>query len=163
MKQQDITDNEYRALAEFRYQIRRYLRFSEKAARHSGIEPQQHQLLMAIRGLPQGCQPTVGELAERLQIQHHSMVELADRLVKRGLIQRKRGGDDRREVHLQITPKAQKMLRDLAVTHRDELEAAAPTLLSALRKATGVSGNSRRSPRATMEKTEPSLQAKKGR
>jgi DNA-binding MarR family transcriptional regulator len=143
-QQQDITDLEYRALAEFRYQIRRYLRFSERAARDSGIEPQQHQLLMAIRGLPEESQPTIGELAERMQVQHHSMVELADRLVKRGLITRKRGGDDRREVHLQITPKAQKMLRDLALVHRDELEAAAPVLLAALRKATGASGNARK-------------------
>jgi DNA-binding MarR family transcriptional regulator len=152
MKQpHEITDSEYRALAEFRYQIRRFLRFSEQAARASGLEPQQHQLLMALRGIPEESRATIGELAERLQVQHHSMVELADRLVKRGLVQRKRAGDDRREVLLQITPKAQKMLRDLAMAHRDELEAAAPALISALRKATGSSVNARKS-RATTEK-----------
>ena len=62
----DISDTDYRALAEFRHHIRRFLRFSEDAARAAGLEPQQHQLLLAIRGLPQGTEPSIGELAERL-------------------------------------------------------------------------------------------------
>src|SRR5512142_640212 len=99
----EITDNDYRALAEFRYQIRRFLRFSERASRAAGMEPQQHQLLLALRGLPDGNQGTIGELAERLQIQHHSTVELVDRLVKRGYVLRKRAGEDRRQVQLQLT------------------------------------------------------------
>jgi DNA-binding MarR family transcriptional regulator len=72
---------DFKAMAELRYQIRRFLRFSESAARQAGIEPQQHQLLMAVRGLPDGLRPTVGVLAERMQLQHHSTVELIDRLV----------------------------------------------------------------------------------
>ena len=66
----------YKAMAELRYQIRRFLRFSENAARQAGIEPQQHQLLLAVRGLPDALKPTIGVLAERMQLQHHSTVEL---------------------------------------------------------------------------------------
>ena len=72
----------YKAMAELRYQIRRFLRFSENAARQVGIEPQQHQLLLAVRGLPDDVKPTIGVLAERMQLQHHSTVELIDRLVE---------------------------------------------------------------------------------
>ena len=73
-------------MAELRYQIRRFLRFSENAARQAGIEPQQHQLLLAVRGLPDALKPTIGVLAERMQLQHHSTVELIDRLVERGFL-----------------------------------------------------------------------------
>jgi DNA-binding MarR family transcriptional regulator len=88
----------YRALGEFRYQIRRFLQFSAEAARAHGIEQQQHQLLLAIAGLPEGRRPTIGELAERLQIQHHSAVELVNRLAERDAVRREHAGDDRREV-----------------------------------------------------------------
>src|SRR4029453_19373862 len=77
---------DFKAMAELRYQIRRFLRFSENAAREAGIEPQQHQLLLAVRGLPGGLKPTIGVLAERMQLQHHSTVELIDRLVDRGFL-----------------------------------------------------------------------------
>ena len=77
---------DFRAMAELRYQIRRFLRFSENAARQAGIEPQQHQLLLAVRGLPEKLKPTIGVLAERMQLQHHSTVELIDRLVDRGFL-----------------------------------------------------------------------------
>jgi len=72
---------DFKAMAELRYQIRRFLRFSENAAREAGVEPQQHQLLLAVRGLPDDLKPTIGALAERMQLQHHSTVELVDRLV----------------------------------------------------------------------------------
>src|SRR5881409_2559150 len=88
---------DYQALAEFRYQIRRFLRFSEQMARAAGIEPQQHQLLLAVKGLPEGRRAIIGELADRLQLQHHSVVELVDRLEERGFVQRNRDeGDQRR-------------------------------------------------------------------
>ena len=74
---------DFKAMAELRYQIRRFLRFSENAAREAGIEPQQHQLLLTVRGLPDNLKPTVGVLAERMQLQHHSTVELIDRLADR--------------------------------------------------------------------------------
>jgi len=90
-------------MAELRYQIRRFLRFSENAARQAGIEPQQHQLLLAIRGLPPQLKPTIGVLAERMQLQHHSTVELIDRLVERGFVCRLRAADDRRQVLVKLT------------------------------------------------------------
>jgi DNA-binding MarR family transcriptional regulator len=130
----NIGDDEYQALAEFRYQIRRFLRCSEAAARGAGLEPQQHQLLLAVRGLPDGSSATIGNIAERLQIQHHSTVELVDRLVKRGWVQRRRDGADRRQVMLQLTPKGEKILRELSVHHEEELRNLGPQLVSSLRR-----------------------------
>ncbi len=127
-----ITAAEYRALSEFRYQIRRFLRFSEQAARRAGLEPQQHQLLLLLKGLPPEVPPRIGVVAERLQIQHHSAVELADRLVRRGFIKRQRGGGDRREVLLELTARGEKVLQELSVHHREELKSAGPTLVGAL-------------------------------
>lgn len=129
----EIRDRDYRALAEFRYQIRRFMRFSEEVARKHGLEPRHHQAILAIKGLPEGVAPTVGELAERMQIQHHSAVELADRLAQRGLIRRDRSSKDRRQVLLTATPKAEKMLRELSVHTRAELRSSAPAFVRALR------------------------------
>src|SRR5271165_634207 len=109
----EVKAAEYRALADFRYQIRRFLRFSEEAARQAGLEPQHHQLMLAVKGTPENIEPTIGHLAECLQIQHHSAVELVDRLVKRGLIQRIRGEEDRREVHVKLTAKGERLLKHL--------------------------------------------------
>lgn len=142
MKEGDITPNEYRALAEFRYNIRKFLRFSEKAAREAGIEPQQYQFLLAIKGMPDGTRATVGELAERMQIQHHSTVELIDRMADRGLVVRKRASDDRREVLVQLSTRGDKLLRDLAIHHRNELREFGPGLTQALRKLMATSGRS---------------------
>lgn len=121
-------------LAEFRYQLRRFLRFSEEAARAAGIEPQQYQFLLAVKGLPEGVRPRIGELAERMQLQHHSTVELVDRLEKQGLVQRRRSAEDRREVLVSLTAKGDKLVRELAVRHIDELHTAAPPLITALRR-----------------------------
>ena len=123
---------DYQALAQFRYEIRRFLNFSEQAARAAGIEPQQHQALLAIKGLPDTQKATVGALAERLQIQHHSAVELANRLETRGLLKRTRSRADRREVLLAVTPRGAKLLRELSLPHLVELRAARRTLLQAL-------------------------------
>jgi DNA-binding MarR family transcriptional regulator len=128
--------SDYQALAEFRYQIRRYLRLSEEAAREAAIEPQQHQLMLAVKGLPDGEEPRVSYLAERLQIHHHSAVELVDRMEKKGLIHRVRADSDRREVHLQLTPRGNLVLAHLTKHMRDELRSAAPTLVATLRKLT---------------------------
>lgn len=130
----DLMHSDYQALAEFRYQIRRFLRSSEKAARDVGIEPQQHQLMLAVKGLPEETPATIGEVAERLQIQHHSTVELVDRLANRGLVARKRSSEDRRQVLVQLTAKGEKILRELSIHHRDELKNAGADLVSALRK-----------------------------
>ena len=126
---------DYAALADFRYEIRRFLNFSEQAARAAGIEPQQHQALLAIKGRPAGFAATVGVLAERLQIRHHSAVELSRRLEARGLIRRSRSGSDRREVQLHLTPRAEKLLGKLSLAHRDELRGIEPRLALALSRA----------------------------
>ncbi len=128
----EITSAEYRALSEFRYQIRRFLRFSEQAARQAGLEPQQHQLLLLLKGLPPEVPPRIGAIAERLQIQHHSAVELTDRLVRRGLVKRQRGGGDRREVLLELTVRGENVLQELSLHHREELKSAGPSLVGAL-------------------------------
>jgi DNA-binding MarR family transcriptional regulator len=126
---------DYEALADFRYEIRRFLNFSEDAARAAGIEPQQHQALLAIKGQTAGIDTTVGVLAQRLQIRHHSAVELSGRLERRGLIRRSRRGVDRRQVQLQLTPRAERLLAKLSLTHRDELRSAEPRLIRALSRA----------------------------
>ena len=99
-----LTLVEYESLAELRYQIRRFLRFSEHAARRAGLEPSQHQLMLALKGLPGNVRPTIGDLAEKLQIRHHSTVELVNRLAAGGYIRRHRGADDGREVLISLTP-----------------------------------------------------------
>lgn len=129
-----LTLSDYESLAELRYQIRCFLSFSEQAARAAGLEPRQHQLMLSLKGLPRDARPTIGELAERLQIQHHSAVELVNRLAAAGVIRRTRG-EDRREVLLELTPKGEKVLRELSLHHRQELRSAGPMLVKALRQA----------------------------
>ena len=132
MTPQSEFDMDYRPLADFRYEIRRFLNFSEQAARGAGIEPQQHQMLLAIKGLPAGRRPTIGVIAERLQLRHHSAAELASRLQSKGLLQRRRDAADRREVLLVLAPPGERLLRELSLPHRAELRSAGPALLRAL-------------------------------
>ncbi len=141
--------DDYESLAELRYQIRRFMHFSEEAARKSNLEPRQHQLMLAIKGLPKGVRPRIGELAERLQIQHHSTVELANRLAAGGFVKRHRAGDDRREVLLSLTPKGEKVLRELSLHHRAELRTQGPVLLAALQRVIDMSKSRNGSSRAT--------------
>jgi DNA-binding MarR family transcriptional regulator len=131
----NLTLADYESLAELRYQVRRFLHFSEQAARSAGLEPRQHQLLLALKGLPKAVRPRIGELAERLQIQHHSAVELVNRLSAGGYVRRRRGGDDRREVLLVLMPKGERVLRDLSIHHREELRQQGPKLVRALKTA----------------------------
>ena len=132
----DLSPQQYRELAEFRRQIRRFLHFSESTAKEHGIEPQQHQLLLAVKGIPDGEEPRIAYLAERLQVQHHSAVELVDRMEKKGLITRNRGESDRREVHVQLTAQGDRVLDELTRHMRAELRSAAPLLVATLRKLT---------------------------
>lgn len=122
----------YKAMAELRYQIRRFLRFSENAARQAGIEPQQHQLLLAVRGLPDSVTPTIGVLAERMQLQHHSTVELIDRLVERNLLIRLRSTDDRRQVLIKLTHDGEEFLKTLSLHHLQELQSAGPAFVKVM-------------------------------
>jgi DNA-binding MarR family transcriptional regulator len=128
----EISVTEYQALAEFRYQLRRFLRFSEQAARAAGLEPQQHQLLLAVKGSPEGRKATISALAERLQLAHHSTVELVDRLTERGFIQRCRGEGDQRWVFVTLTSQGEEALRNLSLAHRAELQSTGPALVQAL-------------------------------
>jgi DNA-binding MarR family transcriptional regulator len=126
-----------KAMAELRYQIRKFLRFSENAARQAGIEPQQHQLLLAIRGLPDGASPTIGVLAERMQLQHHSTVELVDRLVDRNFLCRLRSTNDRRQVLVKLTHDGEEFLQKLSLHHLEELQSAGPTFVKVLNSLLG--------------------------
>jgi DNA-binding MarR family transcriptional regulator len=130
--QDDLSLSDYRALAAFRYQIRRFLHFSESAAKDEGLEPQQHQMLLAIRALEQDGGPTVGNLAHHLVIQHHSTVGLVDRLASHGLVERIRGGEDRRQVRVRLTLAGADKLRRLSAQHRAELRNSGPLLVAAL-------------------------------
>lgn len=128
-----ITGQDFTALAEFRYQIRRFLHFSEQAARSAGIEPQQHQLLLAIKGLVQSQrEPSIGLLAERLQLQHHSTGELVDRLGERGMVSRSRAPADRRQVLIHLTKRGEAELEKLTACHLAELRTNGPALVQAL-------------------------------
>ncbi len=131
-----LTLSDYQALAEFRYQIRKFLRFSEQAVRAAGMEAGQYQLMLAIKGMPEGVRPRIRELANRMHVQHHSAVELVNRLEAGGFVRRERAQDDRREVLLALTPKGERVLEELALHHHDELRSAAPGLVGALRRLT---------------------------
>jgi DNA-binding MarR family transcriptional regulator len=128
----DFSDPDYRALADFRYELRKFLAFSEQSARETGIEPRQHQLLLAVRGLPEDLEPTVQVIAERMSLRHHTVVELLDRLEAAGLARRARDANDRRKVHVAITQRGSELLRKLSVVHADELRKTAPKLVASL-------------------------------
>ena len=159
MNSQQVKSADYQALAEFRYQIRRFLHFSEGAARQAGIEPQHHQLMLAVKGKPDEEQARIAYLAERLQIQHNSAVELVDRLVKKGLITRTRGEQDRREVYVQLTPRGERILDELTRHTRSELRSAAPALVASLRRLTGQ-GRSRSQRQRRRPRTAPAGRSK---
>ncbi len=125
---------DYQLLAEFRYQLRCFLAFSERAAAEAGLTPQQHQALLAVRGFPGRERASVGELAERLQLRHHSAVGLVDRLERRGLLRRERSREDARRVQLAVTARGQRLLARLSAAHRDELRRLRPHLAGLLER-----------------------------
>jgi len=122
------TQRDYEKLAEFRTALNGFLAFSDAAARAAGLVPRQHQALLMIKGFARREPITAGRLAKRLGIQHHSAVGLIDRLAAKGLIRRRTDPADRRQVRLELTPKAANLLVQLSVTHRDELKRTAPLL-----------------------------------
>lgn len=131
---------DFKGMAELRYQIRRFIRFSENAARQAGVEPQQHQLLLAVRGLPDGAKPTIGVLAERMQLQHHSTVELVDRLTERGFLVRLRAIDDRRQVLVKLTRGGEAFLENLSLHHLQELQTVGPRFVKVLQSLIAQTG-----------------------
>jgi len=130
----DLSLPEYQALAEFRRNIRSFLHFSEQQVRAQGLEPQQHQLLLAIRGLPDGTSATIGELSARMLLKHHSVVELVDRLERHGYVRRSTSRQDHRQVLVRLTTAGASVLRRLSLAHHQELETAGPALTKALQR-----------------------------
>lgn len=131
MNDVDVANDDYDTLARFRYELRRFLQFSEDAARHAGLTARQHQALLAIRAGPtEGM--TVGEIAERLLLRPHSMSGLIDRLAEAGLVARVRDDRDRRQIHVRATAKARTLLASLAGSHRAELRRLRPLLTDLL-------------------------------
>jgi len=129
--------SDYRALAAFRYEIRRFLAWSEQTARAAELEPQQHQLLLALRGLPDGREPTIGAVAERLCVEHHTAVALVDKLEARGFVERERSVEDRRKVLLRLRPAGKKKLAELSRKHKAQLATTGEPLLAALKTILG--------------------------
>ena len=125
---QPISKAEYETLAAFRYALRRFMRFSERAAQKAGITPQQHQALLAIKGFPGRDTVSVSELAEWLQLRHHSTVELVNRLEAQGFVERTPATDDRRQVNVSLTAQGEEMLAALSAAHRAELRQIGPEL-----------------------------------
>jgi DNA-binding MarR family transcriptional regulator len=123
-----LRKTQYETLAAFRYALRRFLHFSERAAKAVGLTPQQHQALLAIKGFPGRDCVTVGELAERLQLRHHSVVGLIDRMVIEKLVERTLSKKDRRQVFIQLTTRGEKKLERLSALHRQQLKRIAPEL-----------------------------------
>jgi DNA-binding MarR family transcriptional regulator len=116
-----MTTRQYEALADFRYQLRKFLRCSEELVRRHGVTPLQYQLMLQIKGYPGRQRATIGELAERLQAKHNGIVALATRCERQGLIERQASERDGREVHLVLSAAGHATLERLARLHRDEL------------------------------------------
>jgi DNA-binding MarR family transcriptional regulator len=127
-----ISRAEYQTLAEFRYQLASFLRRRRSAAQDAGIEPQQYELMLAVKGLPGGKKPTIKQIAEQLRLQHHSAVELTTRLVERGLIRRERSKEDRRSVLLSVTKEGQRAMDQIVRYSLDQLRDEGPELLKTL-------------------------------
>jgi DNA-binding MarR family transcriptional regulator len=128
----EITAAEYRALAELRYRIRKFVQEGDVVARAAGLEPQQYLLLLAIRGIPEGEAPTIRILAERLALKHQSTVELVDRLEAHGYVRRIRSRDDRRRVLVSLLPRGEQLLEEVAQQRISELRSTGSALVNAI-------------------------------
>src|SRR5215469_5693866 len=154
-----IKDQEYQALAELRYRIRRFLQEGDETAHEAGLEAQQYLLLLAIRGLPEGSEATIRTLAERLLLRHHSTVELIDRLETRGYVKRMRGREDRRQVLVVLQPRGEKLLERVVGhrlielrSHGRALVGAISSVLEACGRASRGKNGSRKAARAKTHK-----------
>lgn len=116
-----VSKADYEALAAFRYGMRRFLRFSESRARKAGLTPQQHQMLLSVKGMPGREWATLTEIAERLQVRHNAAVGLVDRAERAGLVERRQDLGDRRQVRVYVTPAGESVLAELTAAHREEL------------------------------------------
>jgi DNA-binding MarR family transcriptional regulator len=130
-----LTPDDYDALAEFRYLLRRFLRFSKDFLRTAaGVNPEQYEALLAIKAFaaPEGL--TISQLSERLQVKHHSAVNIVDRLAKAKLVTREAGETDRRRRHVQLTPTGEKLIEELAAVHRKEIRERSAEMIQALQR-----------------------------
>lgn len=133
-KSRQLVKTQYETLAAFRYALRQFIRFSEEAAQAAGVTPQQHQALLAIKGFPKRDSVTVGELAERLQLRHHSAVGLIDRLVAEKLVSRATSPEDRRRVLIRLTSRGENVLEKLTAVHRKQLNRIGPEISELLKR-----------------------------
>jgi DNA-binding MarR family transcriptional regulator len=127
-----ITEEEYRALGELRYLIRRFLQEGDTKAKQVGLEPQQYLLLLAVRGLPAGEDATISTLANRLSLRHHSTVELIDRMEAHGYVKRVRGREDRRQVLVSLQARGEKLLETVVEQRIIELRGTGRALVGAI-------------------------------
>jgi DNA-binding MarR family transcriptional regulator len=125
---------DFQCLAEFRFQLRRFLNFSNAAAEEAGVRPQQYQLLLCVSGMPDELEPTIAHVAARMMLKHNSAVELVDRTIEQGLLRRASDPADHRRILLRVTPQGERVLASLAAYHLEELDNAGPELIRALRR-----------------------------
>jgi DNA-binding MarR family transcriptional regulator len=140
---------DYRTLADLRYQLRRFVRVREVAARQIGVEPQQYLVLLQVRGLQGRQAATIGTLAERLQVRHHAAVQLVNRLAARDMLERRRAEHDRREVVVHVRPAGARVLKRLARYSLHELTTEGPELVASLQRLVGQSPRSKGSRNGT--------------
>ena len=134
MTQSSLDDADYQSLADFRFGLRKFLRFSKEfLAAEARLTPEQYEALLAIRAFPGKNGLLIGELSHRLQVKHHTAVSLAEKLVRRKLVSRRRGISDRRKVYLRLTSSGISLIARLARRHRDELRGLIDELIAALR------------------------------
>lgn len=130
----DLSNHLLQTLADFRFELRRFLQFSEGAAMEAGLQPQQHQLLLQVAGAAEGTPVTIAFAAQRLGLKHNSTVELVDRSEREDLIERTADRDDKRRAILRLTRKGRQILHQLSGDHARELNEMAPRLVRALRR-----------------------------
>jgi DNA-binding MarR family transcriptional regulator len=130
-----LPPDDYEALAEFRYLLRKFLRFSKDFLRaNAGLNPEQYEALLAIKAFAAPVGLTISELSERLQVKHHSTVHIVDRLAERKLITREAGETDRRRRHVQLTAKGEKLIEELAAVHRKEIRMRSAEMIKVLER-----------------------------
>lgn len=129
-----LSHEDFQRLAEFRFQLRRFLSFSNTVAENAGLRPQQYQLLQCVAGMPDDLAPTIANVAERMLLRHNSAVELVDRTIAQGLLRRGSDPQDHRRILLRVTAQGERLLASLAVYHLAELDEAGPELIRALRR-----------------------------
>src|SRR5438874_13616221 len=130
-----VDPDNYEALAEFRYLLRKFLRFSKDFLRTTaGLNPEQYEALLAVKAFAAPVGLTISELSERLQVKHHSAVNIVDRLAERKLITREAGETDRRRRHVQLTAKGEKLIEELAAVHRKEIRMRSAEMIKVLER-----------------------------